>query len=208
MRTDDQQLHCPLCGHIHASPALRPGQRAKCVRCDAVMAEGGRLGSDGPLALAMTGLVFAIPAMTLPFVTLSKFGNERSVLLTDGFLGYWQHGFEPFGVLVLFCSMIAPFGLLALLAAVVLTSGKQRLHHTNARLREWAHIVEYWAMPEVQVLGILVAFFKLGDVVDVVVRPGLIAYALASLFTLLAWRAFKLRPRAIRPRRELIVRAT
>ena len=158
------------------------------------MAEGGRLGQRGALVFAVTGLVLAIPALTVPWVTLSKFGNERSVNLADTFVGYWSQGFEPFGALVLFCGAIAPFGMLALLIAVTMTDGKENLRELNGRLSAWAQRVEFWAMPEVQVLGVLVAFFKLGSVVDVSVRPGLYAYAATSLFTLLAWRSFKLQP--------------
>ena len=194
MSFEVKQLVCPLCGQSHAAPKLRPGHRAKCVRCDTVMAEGGRLGSQGVLAFALAGLIFAIPALTVPFVTLAKFGNERAVVLTDSFLGYWSQGFQPFAIAVLFCGAIAPFGLLVLLAAIVLTDEKEPLRGLNLRLREWAHRVEYWAMPEVQVLGVLVAFFKLGHIVDLGVKPGLFAYGAASLFTLLAWRAFNLDP--------------
>ncbi|MDB6126496.1 MAG: Paraquat-inducible protein [Verrucomicrobia bacterium] len=194
MSFEPKQLVCPLCGQSHAAPKLRPGHRAKCVRCDFVMAEGGRLGPQGVLAFAVAGLAFAIPASLVPLVTLAKFGNERAVILTDGFVGYWSQGFQPFAFAVLFCGTIAPFALLALLAAVILTDEKEPLRDMNRTLRTWAHRVEYWAMPEVQVLGVLVAFFKLGHIVDIGVKPGIFAYAAASLFTLLAWRAFKLDP--------------
>lgn len=195
MPTDAQSLLCPLCGQPHSAPALRPGQRAVCVRCGTVLAEAGHLGPQAPLAFAVTGLVLGIPSLLLPFVVLAKFGNERTVLLTDGFKGFWDQGFEPFGAAVLFCGTIAPFGLLGLLLAVLLTDRRPAWRETNTRLRRWAAQVEYWAMPEVQVLGVLVAFFKLGSVVDVTVGPGLVGYGAASLFTLLAWRSFKLRPR-------------
>ena len=159
------------------------------------MAERGRLGRHAALAFAMTGLFFAIPALFLPFVTLGKFGRERTTVLTDSFQGFWAHGFESLGMWVLLCGVIAPFGLLALLVATLLTDRKPSLRNLNVRLRSWVRGVEYWAMPEVQVLGVMVAFFKLGDVVQVFVGPGLWCYGAASLFTLLAWRRFNLQPR-------------
>jgi paraquat-inducible protein A len=126
---------------------------------------------------------------------LQKFGRVRTTVLTVGFDGFWSHGFESLGVWVLLCGILAPLGLLALLVAVLYTDRRPEFRELNARLRRWADGIQYWAMPEVQVLGVMVAFFKLGDVVNVTIGPGLWCYAVASLFTLLAWRRFNLQPR-------------
>jgi paraquat-inducible protein A len=195
MHPENQYLHCPLCGQSHGVPSLKPGQRALCVQCGTTMAERGRLGPDAALVFALTGLFLAIPSLVLPFVTLEKFGKERTSLLTGGFEGLWSHGFGPLGAWVLFCGTVAPFGLLALLVAVLWTDRLENFHGWNSRFRQWAHAIQYWAMPEVQVLGVMVAFFKLGDVVRVSIEPGLWCYGAASLFTLLAWRRFSLQPR-------------
>jgi paraquat-inducible protein A len=195
MPVSEPTLHCSLCGQAHRPTPIRPGQRATCVRCGTLMAEGGRLGQNGCLALAVTGLILCLPAVALPFVTLAKFGNERTVLLTDGFLGFWSQGFGLVGVIVLLAGTLAPVGLLGLLVAVQLAPRLHATKEVSATLHRWTERVEYWAMPEVQVLGVLVAFFKLGDIVDVAVGPGLYCYAAASFFTLLAWRCFKLTPR-------------
>ena len=166
-----------------------------CVRCGATMAERGRLGPDAALAFALTGLLLAIPSLLLPFVTLEKFGHERVSHLDGGFQGLWSPGFESVGGLVLFCGILAPYGLLGLLIAVLWTDRREKLSDWNRRFRRWVHPLERWAMPEVQVLGVMVAFFKLGDVVGVSVGPGLWCYSASALFTLLAWRRFNLQPR-------------
>lgn len=195
MATDEPLFRCPLCGQTHQAITLKRGQRALCVRCGAVIAEHGRLGGkNATLALALTGLFLAIPSLMLPFVTLEKFGRTRVTILTAGFEGFWGHGFESLGVWVLLCGTLAPFGLLLVVTAIILSDGQGEFNLWNARLRRWAMGLEYWAMPEVQVLGVMVAFFKLGDVVNLTVGPGLWCYAAASLFTLLAWRRFHLQP--------------
>jgi paraquat-inducible protein A len=183
---------------------LRPGQRASCVRCGTLLVEAGRLGVNGCLALALTGLILAIPAMTLPFVVLGKYGNERTVILTDGFVGFWSQGFGLIGAVVLTAGTLAPVALLVLLTAVQVLDRIPSLAWTRHWFARWTEHVEYWAMPEVQVLGVLVAFFKLGDVVDVTVGPALYCYAATSFFTLLAWRCFKSRPRVKVPRGSVI----
>ncbi len=165
-----------------------------CVRCGTLLAERGRIGDSATLALTLAGLFLAIPSLTLPFVTLQKFGRERVTSLTAGFEGFWRHGFDALAMWVLLCGTLAPFALLALLAVILLTDRRPAFSKWNNRLRRWADAIEYWAMPEVQVLGVMVAFFKLGDLVDLTVGPGLWCYAVTSLLTLMAWRRFHLQP--------------
>ena len=186
------ELQCPLCGQIHRAVSLESGQRAVCTRCGSTLAERGYLGfGSGPM-FAVTGLILATAAFFLPFVRLGKFGDERTARLTAGFEGFWLHGFAPLGLWVFFCGVIAPFGLLVLLLAIRGTDRPERLRNWNAELRRLAERVQYWAMPEVQVLGVLVAFFKLGNLVKMTVGPGFLCYAAASLCTILAWRRFDL----------------
>ncbi len=189
----DDQLICPLCGQAHRRQPLGPGQRACCIRCETTLEERARLGPDAALGFALAGLVLAIPSALLPFVILTKVSARRISFLTAGFKGLWFHDMNALGFWVLCCGMLAPFALLLVLVAAVWAE-RHAAADRFRQLRQLAGFIEYWAMPEVQILGVMVAFFKLGDVVDVSIGPGLWCYAAASLFTLLAWRHFSLQP--------------
>lgn len=138
--------------------------------------------------------MLAIPAALLPFVTLVKVSAVRTSFLTDSFMGLWSHDMNALGFWVLCCGVLAPFALLLVLVAAVWAERRDTTGRFH-QLRQLARFIEYWAMPEVQILGVMVAFFKLGDVVDVSIGPGLWCYGATSLFTLLAWRQFNLQPR-------------
>jgi paraquat-inducible protein A len=54
--------------------------------------------------------------------------------------------------------------------------------------------IAFWAMPEVQVLGVLVSFFKLGAIVNARIGPGFWCYAVGAFCMLMAWRLHTLQP--------------
>ena len=122
------------------------------------MAERAWVGRGAALALAASGLFLALPALLLPFVGLQEFGRIRTTHLTVGFTGLWSHGYSTLGAWVLFCGILAPAALLGLLVFILATDGLESWRPVNRRLRGFATFIEYWAMPEVQVLGVLVAF--------------------------------------------------
>ena len=53
-----------------------------------------------------------------------------------------------------------------------------------------ARLLEHWAIPEVQVLAVLVALMKLGSVVSVSVGPGFYCYCGMAMALLIAEHSF------------------
>lgn len=190
-------LTCPLCGQSQKPVTLAPGDKALCFRCDALLAQGPRLGRDTVLLFSLTGLILAGPALFLPFITAGKFGQERGGLLFTGVEGLWDHGMRLLSIWVLLCGVIAPIALLAILTSLQLPAHLKRPQKAGLFLTRAAHAVAYWAMPEVQVLAVLVALMKLGAVVNVTIGAGFWFYSGMSSAVLLAWRSFTLSPPAI-----------
>ncbi len=185
MSSASATLVCSGCGTVHRAVSLGRTQRAHCTRCDRPLARRGRGGDGAALAFTVAGLIFAIPAITLPLVTVSRFGNHRDALFFSGVSALWRNGMELLAVWVAICGCLAP---ICLLSAVAALHGPVRWREAPA-LRHFAHMLEAWAMPEVQVLAMLVALVKLGSLVKVTIEAGAWCYAAMSLCTLLAWRS-------------------
>ncbi|BET67817.1 hypothetical protein ASA1KI_27350 [Opitutales bacterium ASA1] len=181
-------LECETCGQTHRSVSLRRGYAARCVRCDEVLARRARAGDGAVLPWALAAAALFVPAVVLPFVEVGKFGNSRSTSLLDAAVALWSAEMHGLGVVVLVSSFLAPLLLIGLLVAAGRGASERPRGTGIGRL---AHHVQYWAMPEVMVLAVLVSFFKLGDVVDAAVGPGLWFYAGTACCTLAGWRAFR-----------------
>jgi paraquat-inducible protein A len=185
------QLACRLCGYEHRPVALKPGERALCIRCGAVLAKRNWLGPDAALAFCLTGAVLAIPAVLLPFITVSKLRSEHVTYLFTGVTALWSEGMRLLAVWVFLCGTLAPALLLGSLLGLLVPSRFRRPVAGERVLWRTVHALEHWTMPEVHVLAVLVALIKLGTIVGVTVGPGFWCYVAMSVMILFAWRNFQ-----------------
>lgn len=159
-----------------------------------MLARRGIFGRGAALAYTLTGLCLIVPAFTLPFATISKFGGAHASLLFTGIVALWQHGMIWLAVWAATCGIIAPAFLLGIVAALQVQARWGKNSTTSGPLARAARTIEYWSMPEVHILAVLVAFIRLGTLVNVTAGPGLWCYAGMALAALLAWQSFDLSP--------------
>jgi len=188
---NEARLTCYLCGQEHRPVRLAPGEKAVCVRCEAVLAKGSRFGPDSALAFSLAGVAFLIPATLLPFVTAGKLGDLRISHLLTGVGSFWERGMVGTGILILLCGGLLPLALLSTLVVIHAPSRLGLRERTDfGILLRAARVLEHWASPEVQVLAVLVALMKLGNVVDVSVGPGFVCYCGMTISLLVAVHSF------------------
>ena len=186
----NEGLVCKRCGQAHRFLRPQVGQRSACATCGANLDQPSRFISPHALpALATGAMILAIPTGVLPVVTLSRLGVEHSPPLASGLDGLVTGGFTLLAALVGASAMVGPVALAALLAAWWWLRERKYLRAAT-RLERALEFIEYWAMPEVYVLGVLIAFVKLGDLVHVVARSGLWCYAGMAVLVLAAWRTY------------------
>jgi paraquat-inducible protein A len=193
-------LTCRLCGKDHRSVSLGLGETARCTRCDGILARGKR-GGDAALVLCVTGLVLAPPAFFLPFISAGKLGAERVSTLFTGVGALWDNGMRALAVLVLLCGALLPISLLGVMAFLKAPARSAGWFAGPDLLSRAARTLELSAIPEVQVLAVLVALMKLGSLVNVSIGPGFWCYCGMSFCLLLAQRSFEHSPSAV-PVRE------
>ncbi len=198
------RVTCPVCARVHRVVPLRLGERALCVACGTTLPGGGSKGSRG-LCYTATALILAVPAVLFPVVSVDKFGAASASYLWTGAQALWNDGMPLLAVWVALCGIIIPLGLLVTL---VLVSVTRLVAERAARAATppgdadaagldpqspflWArlaHAFQHWSMPEVHVLAVLIAFIKIGVLVNVEPGAGLWFYAAMAVALLLAWR--------------------
>jgi len=140
------------------------------------------------VAWSVAGLVFLGAACALPFIRVEKFGQANEGGMLSGTFSLWAQGHWGLALLVAFCGLVAPFGLFAAVIAAPHWPGALAL----------ARRLDPWAMPDVRLLAILVAFTKLSALVSSLPAAGLACYAAAAVCALAATRGLPPAPEPVR----------
>jgi paraquat-inducible protein A len=164
--------------------------RAACTRCGGTIRTGGHPRAPARAAALATAALLLYPAaMGLPIMTLTRMGHEHETTVWSGMVSLLAEGQMAVGLVVLFCSVVAP--VVKLGAILALSAGELVLprRHRGPTYR----LVEFlgrWGMLDVVLIALLVASVKLGDVVRVHAGPGIAAFAGVVVLSLLASAAF------------------
>lgn len=179
---------CHCCGLIQQAPT---GVGALCARCETALESWlGRLtGNRLSAAFALAALVLYLPAVTLPFLRIEQLGQAHESSLLVGVRTLFTEGQILVGIIVLVFSIILP--LLKLSALLFLSQRRWQLAERHQALTY--RVVEQlgrWGMLDVLLVAVMVAFIKLGGLVHFQAGPGIIAFTLFVLVSLLASATF------------------
>ena len=171
---------CPDCGLFQRIPSLRPGFLAECPRCDKVLRKRRRNSFTTVSALMIAGLAIFTLLIYQPLLGINMFGRQLETTLPVLPFAFDQFGMAELAVLVFTVTLIAPVLKLATTAVVLVGLRRPGVNPntlaTLARVRAW---LTPWAMTEVFLLGLFVAYTRLTVYATVQIGPAL--YAMAAL---------------------------
>ena len=186
---------CFGCGQFQLVPALGPDMRSDCVRCGIGLRRTRSDPLKRALALNCTALIlFAIVWMAM-LLTVSKAGIEHATTLISGPIELVKHGLWPLGLVVFFTTAIAPLGKIVGTLYVLVGLRMSSLPPNLRGVFLFSRKMGIWAMLEVLMLGVFVAYTKLGDLVNIQVGPAI--FALGILFVVTIWADTVLDPDAV-----------
>lgn len=175
---------CPDCGLFQRMPALRPGLVAECIRCDKVLRARRRNSFTTVSALMVAGLALFTVLLSQPLLGISLLGRQIQTTLPILPLALESFNMGELTILVFTCTLIAPLLKLGMTAGVLIGLRMPSVDPTSlatlARVRSW---LTPWAMTEVFLLGLFVAYTRLTSYATVHVGPAL--YAMAALMLIM-----------------------
>jgi len=186
---------CHECDLLNQVPALAPGASARCARCNSLLCRNPPNSIERCLALTVSSLFLFIVANSYAFLRFGTPGNMRTTTLVTGVVSLWEESQYLLAGLIMMVGVIMP-GFLIVLGLYVLLPLylRRRVPDVGDVIRLLLHVRE-WAMVEVFVVGILVAYVKLANMAELV--PGVSAYAFALLMITQAWTNGSLEPRVV-----------
>ena len=178
-------LVCEQCDAAHRKSHLEHGELARCARCGARLERAQRLTPAGMLAMTIAAAILFALANLYPIVSVDVRGAHGVSTFWGAVLASWNAGSASIAVLAAVTVFFAPLAELLAAGYVLwpLARGRRARHFGGAM--RLLRLVGTWSMPEVFLLGAIVALVKLGGLATVIPDAGLWAFgALTWLITL------------------------
>jgi paraquat-inducible protein A len=176
---------CAGCGFVQYLPSLAPGMSAHCARCSTTLRRVSVHQPNHIAALVLAALVLLVVMCSSNLMTVQTAGIRHTANLFSGPDELVHRHMAELAIAVLFVTVVAPFGRLFALLYVVTRSHEKTPPRHLRRIFAWAERLRPWSMIDVFVLGVFVAYVKLGDVVTIGLSVGV--YALLVLTFILVW---------------------
>lgn len=183
-RAGEEVIACHECGLVHRLPPLPEESVALCRACGAAVLRRPADPVDRPLALYLGALLLFLVASSFPILTLALEGQGQASTILDGAVALHRAGMWPIAAVVLATGTLLPLAKIAgmLLVLVPLRLGLHPPWLSPAF--RWVERLHPWAMMEVYLLGLIVAYVKLSDLAEVEV--GIALYAFVGTILLMA----------------------
>ena len=172
-------IECPDCGLVQRLPRIAAGSSAGCLRCDAVLWRPRRNSLRWSRVLASTGLILYTVALGLPFMGFDMYGRGRQTNLVSAADAFASGGAWELAIVLMATIILLP---IAKLAILLLVSGGLALERPPRWLHvpfRWYETLAPWAMIDVYLIGVFVAYTRLTGMAHVDIGPA--AYALVGL---------------------------
>jgi paraquat-inducible protein A len=183
--TQPQLRECPGCGLFQTVPALAAGLTAQCARCPTILRRTSAHRLDHIAALTVTAFILLVVMCLTPLMSVETAGIKHVANLFSGPEELVRRNMAALGIVVLFVTVLAPLARLTGTLYVVMRSHERTPPRQLRRVFAWAEKLRPWSMIDVFVLGVFVAYVKLGDLVTIGLAAGV--YALLALTFVLVW---------------------
>ena len=181
---DPSLVACFDCGMRQVVPPPEPRTIVNCITCDHILERTHGRSVSGALACSAAVLLLLLPGNLLTFLTTQALGVSRHSVVASAAGAMLTDGWPFLALAVLLFAVVFPILRFALLTAVLAAVERRDHRPWMGQAFRWANELETWAMPDVFLLGLAVAYARLADSIAVKLGTGAICYILAGVLAL------------------------
>jgi paraquat-inducible protein A len=177
-------MGCPNCGALQTLSLASGPTVARCGVCRSLLERSSGRSLDAALACSAATLLLLLPANLLTFLTTSAIGVSRQSVLGSGAIFMWTDGWPWLAMAIGLFVVGFPFARFVLLTAVL---GSLRLGARPpwlGRTFRFANTLEQWAMLDVFLLALWVAYARLAATITVQLGAGALCFIAAGILSL------------------------
>ena len=163
---------------------MAPRTVVTCVTCANILERTHGRSVSGALACAAATLLLLVPGNLLTFLTTSALGISRHSVVASAASAMLKDGWPFLALAILLFAVVFPLIRFALLTAVLACIERRDPKPWLGRTFRYAIELETWAMPDVFLLGLAVAYARLADSIAVHLGTGAICYIVAGVLAL------------------------
>ena len=178
-------LGCPDCDTRQSLPATDGAAIVACVRCRRTLERTHGRNLTASLALSLATLLLLFPANLAMFLRTDALGVSRESRLYSAASTMLETGYPWLAAIVFLFVVVFPVVRFALLAAVLGMVHAGRHHRLLGPGFRWAQKLQTWAMLDVFLIALAVAYARLADSVAVQIGIGAYSFVAAALLSLL-----------------------
>lgn len=145
------------------------------------------------LSFTMTALVFYVPALMFPFMSMEINGQRTTSTIWEGVKQLSRTGSVFIAVVVFLASILIPLLKLVILFYIVFTGRNQKHRRWKTTLYRFIEHIGRWSMLDIFLLAVMVAIMKLAPWTYVQPEIGSFMFALVVIFTMFASASFDTR---------------
>jgi paraquat-inducible protein A len=185
---DERSISCVACDLV--VPLAREGHA--CPRCGLRLRARKAGAVERAAALSLAALVLTIPANLYPMTISAQLGRDVTHRIIDGVYELFKVGLWPFGILIIFTSIVVPVAKLGGMAWFIGSVGFRSRKHLRmkAHLYRWIDELGRWSNVDVFTIAAFAPLISFDGVASARTAPGAPAFALVVFLTMIASRTF------------------
>ncbi|MED5389808.1 MAG: paraquat-inducible protein A [Pseudomonadota bacterium] len=141
-------------------------------------------------SLLLAATVWLVPANLLPIMAVTEAGRGKASTIADGIWQLFEAGMPGIAIIVFVASLLVPLFKVLVLAVIYWRAASETHPLSSTRAYRLVYWIGRWSMLDVFVVALLAAVVQFGNLARVEAGPGVLAFALAVVLTMLSAHAF------------------